>query len=87
MPLYRTSGVCSRSISFDVSTDGIVHGVYFEGGCNGNAQGLSKLVEGRPAEEIICRLSGIICGGKASSCPDQLSQALRQHLDKNENEN
>ena len=85
MPLYRTSGVCSRSISFDVSSDGNVHDVQFDGGCNGNAQGLSKLVEGRPAEEIICRLSGILCSGKASSCPDQLSRALRQHLDTIEN--
>ncbi|MDL2272826.1 TIGR03905 family TSCPD domain-containing protein, partial [Desulfovibrio sp. OttesenSCG-928-I05] len=74
------SGVCSRSISFDITTDGVVHGVSFEGGCNGNAQGLSKLVEGQAAEEVITRLAGIKCGGKQTSCPDQLSLALRQHI-------
>ncbi len=74
---YRTRGVCSRSIVFDVE-DGIVHNVKFEGGCSGNTQGVAALVEGMTAEEAIRRLQGIRCGLKVTSCPDQLAQALQQ---------
>ena len=77
---FRTAGVCSRSIAFDVAADGAVHNVCFEGGCNGNAQGIAMLVEGRPAGLIVELLSGIRCEGKATSCPDQLARALRRHL-------
>lgn len=76
MNTYKTRGVCSRSITFDVSEEGTVHNVSFEGGCNGNLQGISKLVEGMELEEAIKRLSGIQCGWKGTSCPDQLAQAL-----------
>ena len=78
MNTYRTRGVCSRSITFDVAEDGTLHNVSFEGGCNGNLQGIGKLVEGMEIQEAIERLSGIQCGWKDTSCPDQLAQALKQ---------
>lgn len=72
---YKPSGVCSRKIS--VKTEkGIIKKVEFEGGCSGNTQGVSRLVEGMSVDEAIKRLSGIKCGFKETSCPDQLSKAL-----------
>ena len=56
--------------------NGIIRSVSFTGGCNGNLQGISKLVEGMDAKEAIERLKGIRCGFKSTSCPDQLAQAL-----------
>lgn len=76
---YRTKGVCSRSITFDIQ-DGVITHVQFEGGCNGNTQGIAALVEGMPVDEAIRRLSGIRCGFKDTSCPDQLANALRQAI-------
>ncbi len=81
---YRTQGVCSRSISFNLD-NGTVSNVSFEGGCNGNTQGVSRLVEGMSAPEAIRRLEGIRCGFKATSCPDQLAQALKKALNEAEN--
>lgn len=78
---YRTRGVCSRSISFDI-VDGRITNVCFDGGCAGNAKGVAALVEGMPAEEAIRRLSGITCGFKGTSCPDQLAKAIRQAMEK-----
>ena len=76
---YQTSGTCSKLI--EVSLDGdVVRSVHFVGGCHGNLQGISKLVEGMPAREVISRLRGIRCGMKSTSCPDQLAKALRQAL-------
>lgn len=72
---YKTQGTCSSQISFDIN-NGIVTNVQFIGGCNGNLQGISKLVEGMYAEDIIKKLSGIKCGFKNTSCPDQLSKAI-----------
>lgn len=79
---YITHGVCSRAINFDVE-DGKVTGVRFEGGCNGNTQGVAALVEGMEVHEAIRRLNGINCGNKGTSCPDQLAHALQQYLDQN----
>ncbi len=76
---YRTKGVCSRNISFDL-VDGKVTDVRFDGGCAGNTKGVARLVEGMDAEEAIRRLEGIPCGFKGTSCPDQLSKAIRQAL-------
>lgn len=76
---YKTQGTCSRKITFDLE-DGIVKNVNFEGGCNGNLKGISALVEGRPAEEVIKTVSGITCGFKSTSCPDQLAHALHEAL-------
>lgn len=78
---YPTHGVCSRSVTFDL-TDGRVHNVQFEGGCNGNTKGIGALVEGMEAAEAIRRLSGIRCGFKSTSCPDQLAKALEKALEK-----
>lgn len=74
---YKTKGVCSQQISYDI-TDGKVYNVKFLGGCAGNTQGVAKLVDGMPADEVIDRLSGIQCGFKGTSCPDQLAIALKQ---------
>lgn len=76
---YRTRGVCSRKIMFDIE-DGLIKNVRFEGGCNGNLQGIGALVEGMDAEEAVRRLSGIRCGMKNTSCPDQLAAAIQEVL-------
>ena len=72
---YRTKGTCSSAIDI-VLDNGIIKSVHFTGGCNGNLQGISRLVEGMPAKEAISRLKGIKCGFKPTSCPDQLAVAL-----------
>lgn len=77
MKKYTTSGVCSKEIFFEIK-DGIVTDVSFTSGCSGNLQGLSRLVEGMPVQEVIKRLKGIHCGSKSTSCPDQLAQALER---------
>ncbi len=76
---YRTKGVCSRNITFDI-VDGKVVNVKFDGGCNGNTQGVSRLVEGMDAAEAVRRLEGIQCGFKGTSCPDQLAKAIQEAL-------
>ena len=76
---YKTQGTCSRKITFDLE-DGIVKNVNFEGGCNGNLKGISALVEGKEAEDVIKTVSGITCGFKSTSCPDQLARALHEAL-------
>lgn len=79
---FRPRGVYSRKISFDLE-NGIIRNVHFEGGCNGNTQGLARLAEGMPARELVQRLAGIRCGLKDTSCPDQLAQAVTQALREN----
>ena len=73
---YKTKGTCSREITFSVE-DGKVKNVSFYGGCNGNLKGIGALVEGMDIDEVITRVEGITCGMKATSCPDQLAQALK----------
>ena len=73
---YKTKGVCSQMISFEIN-DNKVSNVQFFGGCNGNLKGIGALVEGMDMDEVISRVEGIRCGMKATSCPDQLAQALR----------
>lgn len=75
---YKTSGVCSSAIDFNV-VDNKVTGVRFTGGCSGNTQGVAALVEGMDIDEAINRMSGIRCGFKSTSCPDQLAKALKQY--------
>lgn len=77
MSEYKTQGTCSSKINFEV-VDGKVRNVSFLGGCNGNLQGISKLVEGMDVDEVINRLKGTKCGFKSTSCPDQLAKALEQ---------
>lgn len=79
---YKTKGTCSRSILFDIE-DGKVKNISFLGGCHGNLQGISALAEGADAQELIKKLSGIRCGMKPTSCPDQLAQALKEALTEN----
>ena len=74
---YRTQGTCSSNVELEV-VDGIIRQVTFWGGCNGNLQGISRLVTGMPAAEVVKRLEGIRCGSRLTSCPDQLCQALHQ---------
>ena len=76
---YKTKGVCSKQMLIEVE-DGVVQGVQIIGGCHGNLQGISALVKGMKAEDVIARLEGICCGPKSTSCPDQLAQALKQAL-------
>ena len=73
---YKTKGTCSRQINFSINND-VVNEVEFIGGCNGNTKGIAALVEGMKVDEVISRLSGIKCGMKSTSCPDQLSHALQ----------
>lgn len=80
---YRTQGVCSRNITFDI-VDGLVTNVQFDGGCNGNTKGIARLVEGMDAAEAVRRLSGITCGYKNTSCPDQLAKALTKAINEAE---
>lgn len=76
---YKTKGVCSQLINFDI-VDGKLTNVSFVGGCNGNLQGIGRLVEGMEVNEAIKRLEGIHCGFKNTSCPDQLAQALKEAI-------
>lgn len=79
MHTYNTHGTCSRQILYDID-NGTVKNVKFIGGCNGNLQGIAKLVEGRKLEEVINLLQGIQCRNN-TSCPDQLSKALKKHIE------
>ena len=72
---YKTQGTCASTIDLEVE-NGIIKSVAFIGGCHGNLQGISRLVEGMKVEDAIERLKGIRCGFKSTSCPDQLARAL-----------
>lgn len=74
---FKPHGICCKEIIFDVE-DNTVKNVQFINGCSGNTQGIAKLVEGMPVDEVISRLEGIKCGFKPTSCPDQLAQALKE---------
>ena len=79
---FRPRGVCSRMIHIGLSDDGkTIEAVNFEGGCSGNLAAISKLVAGRPTEEVAEVLKGNICGPRKTSCADQFSQALLQAMD------
>ena len=78
---YRTRGVCSQAIRFDI-VDNKVTNVQFVGGCSGNTQGVARLVEGMDVNEAIKRLEGIHCGPRSTSCPDQLAHALKAAIEK-----
>ena len=74
---YKPKGVCARQMTVEAE-DGIVKSVEVVGGCHGNLQGISRLVEGMCVADAISRMEGIRCGGKSTSCPDQLAQALKE---------
>ena len=77
---FNTSGTCSKQINFSLDDEHIIHNVEFIGGCSGNLLGISQLIEGAKAEDIINRCSGIHCGIRPTSCPDQLSKALQEAI-------
>lgn len=76
---YKTKGVCASQMIVEVE-DGVVQSLEVTGGCSGNLQGISLLVPGMRAEDVIARLEGVHCGPKSTSCPDQLAQALKLAL-------
>ena len=78
---FKPRGVCSSEMRVEVE-NGIIRKVEVKGGCSGNLQGISRLVVGMDAREAISRMEGIRCGMKPTSCPDQLSKALRECLEK-----
>ena len=81
--IYETKGTCSKAIELDADdATGIINSVQFIGGCAGNTTGISQLVRGMKAEDVISKLEGVRCGVKPTSCPDQLAHALRQALAK-----
>ena len=75
---YIPKGVCSRKMTVEIEDD-VIKSVNVEGGCSGNLQGISRLVEGMKVEDAISRMEGIRCGWKNTSCPDQLATALKQY--------
>jgi len=76
---YTPTGVCSNKIDFEI-TDNKITNVIFTGGCDGNLKAISNLIEGMSTQEVIKKLDGIKCGAKDTSCPDQLSKALKSVL-------
>ncbi len=79
---FRPQGVCSQMMQVEVDDQGIIQKLEVLGGCSGNLQGISALVQGMPAQEAIRRLKGIRCGFKATSCPDQFATHLEKALAK-----
>ncbi len=76
---YIPKGVCSRKMIIDIDDNDVVTNLQVIGGCNGNLQGISSLVKGMKVNDVISRLDGISCGGKPTSCPDQLASALKEY--------
>lgn len=74
---FKTSGVCCNDIEFEIE-DGIIKSVVFNGGCSGNTSGISRLVTGMSVDDVIAKLEGTTCGRRPTSCPDQLSKALKE---------
>lgn len=82
---FKTSGVCSKNITFTIE-DNIIRSVSFKSGCDGNLQGISRLIEGMTVEEVVKKLKGISCKGGETSCPDQLAKALESVMNKHNDE-
>lgn len=77
--VYKTKGTCSREIHIEIEND-IIKDVTFIGGCSGNTQGISSLVKGMNIHDVIAKTEGIDCGGRGTSCPDQLARALKNYI-------
>lgn len=77
---YKTQGVCSTLITFDLEGN-VVRNISFTRGCDGNLKALSRVLDGKTVEEIEALFSGLTCGGKSTSCSDQLSKAVRASYD------
>lgn len=81
---YKTKGVCSTEIIFDINEETkIINDLKVINGCNGNLKGISALVKGMKIEDVISKLEGITCGFRTTSCPDQISMALKEYLNNN----
>lgn len=78
--IHKNAGTCSLEVSFEIE-GGIIRNIVFNGGCNGNAQGISRLAEGRDARDVAEAIRNIRCGHKKTSCPDQLSKAIEEALE------
>ena len=78
MYVYKTQGTCSRAIELEINESGVITHCRFEGGCKGNTAGLATMVIGQKASEVAEKLQGILCRGD-TSCPDQLSRAIRAY--------
>ena len=78
---YKTSGTCSTQILIDIDENDVINELVIVNGCGGNTQGISKLVKGMKAQDVIERLDGILCGFKPTSCPDQVARALKEYLE------
>ena len=81
---YKTQGTCSKLITLELDGN-VVHNVVFTGGCPGNLQAIPRLVEGLTVEEVEARIKGISCGGRPTSCGDQLARACREALEASQN--
>ncbi len=81
---YKTKGVCSSEITFDIDGN-VITNVSFKGGCNGNLKAISKLVNGKTVEEINSILAGNTCGMRPTSCADQLAKAVKEAYERNNN--
>ena len=79
--VFYPVGVCSRQYEITLNDDNIIEDIVIIGGCNGNLQGIARLVKGRPAAQVAEELAGINCNGRGTSCPDQISKALKEMLD------
>ncbi len=79
---YTNRGVCSRKTIVDLSPDGTINDISIVGGCNGNTNGIAKLLVGMNARDAISRIKGIDCNGRGTSCPDQVANALQAALEK-----
>lgn len=77
---FKTNGVCCRQITLEVDENNIIQEANFEGGCNGNLGGISRLIVGQNAKDVAEKLEGTTCGSKNTSCPDQLSKAILESL-------
>lgn len=80
---YRPNGVCSSELIFNIDENNIVQDLKVIGGCNGNLKGISALIKGMSIDDVIQKLSGILCGYRNTSCPDQISKALAEFKNKN----
>jgi len=81
--IYKPKGVCSQEMIFDIDDNNLINSLEVVGGCNGNLKGIASLIKGEKVETIIEKLNGIKCGIRETSCPDQISIALKEFLEKN----
>ena len=77
---YKTKGVCSTNIYYEIDDNGLVRNIEFTNGCQGNGRGVSKLADGLNPQQVIEKLAGVKCQNRGTSCPDQLALAMSEYL-------